>query len=218
MKYKAVIFDLDGTLINSIEDIADSMNTVLENNNFPTHDYEAYKYFVGSGLKNLAQAALPKTHNDEEQVNRCFESMLEVYNDNCINKTKPYDGIIELLDELISRNIKLGVLSNKTDEFTKKITYALFPDYFEFVTGISEKTPKKPDPNGVLQMSKDLGIKPEDIIYVGDSGIDMQTANNANMYAVGVLWGFRTREELVSNNAKYLLSHPLDLISILDNK
>lgn len=218
MKYKAVIFDLDGTLIDSLEDIADSMNAVLENNNFPTHGYEAYKYFIGNGLKNLVYEALPENHNNEEQVNRCFDLMMDIYSENCINKTKPYNGIIELLNELVSLNIKISVLSNKTDDFTKKITRALFPDYFEFITGISEKTPKKPNPAGALQMSNDLGLKPEDIIYIGDTGIDMQTANKASMHAVGVLWGFREKEELVSTGAQNLLNHPLDLIPILNQK
>lgn len=215
MKFKGVIFDLDGTLVNSLEDIGDSMNIILQENNYPTHSYETYNYFIGSGIRNLVSKALPKTHNDEKQINRCFDSMMEVYRDNCIHKTKPYDGIIELLDELSSRNMKLSVLSNKADEFTKKITYSLFPNYFKPVLGLRMEEHKKPNPLGALEISKELGINPEELLYLGDSGIDMQTANNANMNAVGVLWGFRPKEELVSNGAKHLITNPLDLIEIL---
>ncbi len=217
MKYSAVIFDLDGTLVNSIEDIADSMNKVLMANNYPTHDYEAYKYFVGSGIKNMVREALPKDCNKEEEISRRFAQMISIYADHCIDKTRPYEGIIELLAELKARNIKLSVLSNKADEFTKKITYALFPEYFEYVVGLSPEIRKKPDPAGVLQLCHDLGTKPEETLYVGDTAIDMQTANNANMPSVGVLWGFRTKDELLSNNAKYILSHPLDLIPIIND-
>ena len=121
MKYKAVIFDLDGTLVNSIADIADAMNIVLQSYNYPTHSYDTFENFVGSGIKNLVIKALPATHNNEEHVNTCFHAMMDVYRDQCTHKTKPYDGIIELLDTLKSRQLKLSVLSNKANEFTKKI-------------------------------------------------------------------------------------------------
>lgn len=215
MKFKGVIFDLDGTLVNSLHDIADSMNTVLKNNNYPTHSYADHQSFIGSGIRSLVSKSLPLTHNNEKEIDRCFNAMIEIYRDNCTHKTKPYDGIIELLDHLISRDIKISVLSNKADEFTKKITQALFPNYFNPVMGLSIETLKKPNPFGALDISKTLSIKPEELIYVGDTGIDMQTAINANMYAVGVLWGYRPKEELVLNGAKYLLNNPLDLIEII---
>jgi len=215
MKFKGVIFDLDGTLVNSLEDLADSMNIVLKSYNYPTHNYEQYKNFIGGGIKNLVSKSLPQKQNDEKLINSCFHKMLEVYSSNCTNKTKPYEGIIELLDNLISRNIKLSVLSNKSDAFTKKIAATLFPNYFDPVIGLSIEKLKKPNPFVALEISKNLGIKSKELIYIGDTGIDMQTANNANMFAVGVLWGFRTEEELISNGAKYLLRKPLDLIKIL---
>ena len=215
MKFKGVIFDLDGTLVNSLQDIADSMNIVLKSYNYPTHSYEEHQSFIGSGIRSLVSKSLPLAHNNEKQINRCFNSMIEVYRDNCTRKTKPYDGIIELLDNLISRDIKLSVLSNKSDEFTKKITHALFPNYFDPVIGLSIEKLKKPNPFGAVEISKNLRIKAEEIIYIGDTGIDMQTANNANMFAVGVLWGYRPKEELIANGADYLLSSPLNLIQIL---
>lgn len=215
MKFKGVIFDLDGTLVNSLEDIADAMNSVLQDLDYPTHSYEDYQYFIGSGLRNLVSKSLPATHNDENQIESCYHLMIEVYRDNCTRKTKSYDGIVELLDHLISRNIKLSVFSNKSDALTKEITAALFPNYFDPVVGLSLESLKKPNPFEALEISKNLKLKPEEMIFVGDSGIDMQTATNANMFAVGVLWGYRPKEELISNGAKHLLSHPSDLIPIL---
>lgn len=215
MEFKAVIFDLDGTLVDSLHDIADSMNIVLKNNNFPTHSYEKHQSFIGSGIRSLVHNALPLTHRNEQQIDCCFNEMVKVYRDNCTCKTKSYHGIIELLDTLISQGIKLSVLSNKADELTKKITQKLFPNCFNPVVGLTVEAHKKPNPLVAIEISKNLGIKTEEIIYVGDTGIDMQTANNANMLAVGVSWGFRSKEELISNGAKHVLDKPLDLLNIL---
>jgi phosphoglycolate phosphatase len=216
MKFKGVIFDLDGTLVNSLEDIAHAMNKVLQDLNYPTHNYEKYQYFVGSGLRNLVSKSLPENQNNETQIESCYQLMLEVYRNNCTNNTKPYEGIIELLDNLISHNAKLGAFSNKSDELTKKIVASLFPDYFNAVVGLSTEALKKPNPSGALAISKNWGLDPEEIIFVGDSGIDMQTATNAKMHAVGVLWGYRPEEELIANGAKHIIKHPSDLIQILN--
>jgi phosphoglycolate phosphatase len=215
MKFKGVIFDLDGTLVNSLEDIADAMNSVLQDLNYPTHSYDDYQYFIGSGLRNLVSKSLPENHNDENQIERCYDLMVEVYRDNCTNQTKPYNGIVELLDELKSRNIKLSVFSNKADALTKEISAFLFPGYFDPIVGLSIESLKKPNPFEAIEISKSLELKPEEMIFVGDSGIDMQTATNANMFAVGVLWGYRPEEELMANGANHILNHPLDLIPIL---
>ncbi|MFV8391938.1 HAD family hydrolase [Flavobacterium sp. LB2P6] len=215
MKFKGIIFDLDGTLVNSLEDIADAMNSVLKGLNFPTHNYDAYQYFIGSGLRNLVTKALPATHNEETQIDQCYHLMVDVYRDNCTHKTKAYDGIFELLDELKSRNIKLSVFSNKADDLTKEITAALFPDYFDPIVGLTTESLKKPNPFKTVEISKHFGLKAEEIIFIGDSGIDMQTATNANMYAVGVSWGYRPEAELLSNGAKHVLNQPADLMAIL---
>ncbi|KDN54398.1 HAD family hydrolase [Flavobacterium seoulense] len=215
MKFKAVLFDLDGTLVNSLIDIADSINKVLSEQNFPTHSYEVINDFIGSGLRNLVTKALPESCKDEISINTTFESMVTVYRDNCIHKTAAYDGIIELLEELKSRNIKLAILSNKADELTKKIGLSLFPDYFEIVMGLKSEATKKPNPAAAIQISADLGCLPEEVLYVGDSGIDMQTAKNANMYAVGVLWGYRPKEELLAEGAQTIINHPLELLELL---
>lgn len=216
MNFKGVIFDLDGTLVNSLEDLADSMNVVLQSHNFPTHSLQTYKQFIGNGIRNLVYKSLPEANKDEVIIGKCYDSMIEIYRNNAVNKTKPYDGITGLLDELVSRNMKLAVFSNKADEFTKHIVLTLLPEWnFEAIVGLSNEAHKKPNPFVALQISEKLGISPEDMIYLGDSGTDMQTANNARMSAVGALWGFRSKEELTSNGAKYLLNNPLELLKIL---
>ncbi|MDP4186099.1 MAG: HAD family hydrolase [Bacteroidota bacterium] len=215
MNFKGIIFDLDGTLINSLEDLADSMNNVLHHFNYPVHEVAAYNFFIGKGIRNLVRVTLPEPNRDEQTVEKCYRMMMETYSNNCINKTKPYNGIIDLLCELKSRNLKLSVFSNKADEFTKKIVQALMPDFFEIIMGLSTEANKKPNPYGALQISKELGISPENMIYIGDTNVDMQTATNAGMYAVGALWGFRTKEELIASGAKQIAATPMDLLNIL---
>lgn len=214
MKFKGIIFDLDGTLVNSLEDISDAMNTVLQDLNYPTHTYNDYQYFIGSGLRNLVSKALPASNNSEGQIETYFESMVTEYREICTLKTKPYEGIIELLDNLVSRNIKLAVFSNKADELTKKITAEIFPDYFDSAIGLSIESLKKPNPFEAVTIGKNWNLKTEEILFVGDSDIDMQTAINANMFAVGVTWGYRTEEELIASGAKLVINNPLELIQI----
>nr|WP_294925566.1 HAD family hydrolase [uncultured Flavobacterium sp.] len=215
MKYKGIIFDLDGTLVNSLEDIADSMNKVLQGLNYPTHSYDVFQYFIGSGLRNTVSKALPASNNSDEQIEICLERMVKGYSESCTLKTKPYEGIIELLDTLATRNIKVAVFSNKADELTKKIATEIFPDYFNTAVGLSVESLKKPNPSKALEISKNWNLKPEEVIFVGDSDIDMQTAVNANMFPVGVTWGYRTEEELKASGAKLVLHNPTELINVL---
>lgn len=215
MKYKGIIFDLDGTLVNSLEDISDAMNSVLTGLNYPTHTYDTYQYFIGSGLRNLVSKALPESNNSADEIENCFGSMVNGYRETCTLKTKPYEGITELLDNLVSRNIKLAVFSNKSDELTKKITSEIFPDYFDASVGLSVESLKKPNPFEALAISKNWNLKPEQVIFIGDSDIDMQTAVNANMLPVGVTWGYRTEEELKASGAKVVIHNPFELIGVL---
>lgn len=216
ISFKGIIFDLDGTLVNSLEDIADSMNTVLRKFNYPSHDVQTYKKLVGHGIRDLIVKALPESDRDESIIERCQHSMMDVYRNNCLNKTKLYDGIKALLDELVYRRIKLAVFSNKTDEFTRNIVLTLLPNWkFEVIIGLSDEAHKKPNPQSALRISRIYNMNPEEIVYVGDSSVDMQTANNAGMYAVGVLWGYQRKDELLSNGAQCLLNHPLDLLKII---
>ncbi|MGQ1909196.1 HAD family hydrolase [Marinifilum sp. RC60d5] len=213
---KGIIFDLDGTLANSIEDLADSMNQVLKEKNLPIHDYNTYKTFVGRGIKSLVEKALPEELRTEEHISSNFDRMMKVYDENCIAKTGLYPGIPELLTELSKKEIKLAVFSNKANELTQKVTKVLLADWeFEYILGAGGDIPRKPNPEGAIYISKKMGLEPSEIIYVGDSGVDMQTANNSGMNAVGVLWGFRDMEELLENGAQTLLENPLNLLNSL---
>lgn len=215
MNFEAAIFDLDGTLVDSIEDIGNSMNKVLEENHYPLHSMATYKTFVGRGLLNLTRLSLPSTEKDEAKVVACYHRMLEIYKEHCTDKTKPYEGIIPLLDDLKKRRLKLAVFSNKADGFTRVIVQELMPGYFDIVIGMTTEELKKPNPTCALEISREFGIDPGKIVYLGDSGIDMQTACNAGMFGVGVLWGFRGKEELVEAGADALIYHPMDLIGTL---
>ena len=215
MKFKGVIFDLDGTLVDSLEDIADSMNKVLIRYGYGTHNLQAYKYFVGNGIRNLVREALPESSRRDELISECFELMMEEYSDHCTDKTKPYPGVSELLDELTENNIRLSVFSNKVDELTKKVVTTLLPNWkFEVVIGASSDIPRKPNPEGAFLISEKLLLPPSDLIYLGDTDVDMKTATSAKIYAVGATWGYRTAEELLSSGAKSLISHPSDLIKL----
>jgi phosphoglycolate phosphatase len=212
--FQAVIFDLDGTLINSLRDIADATNRILAKHDFPEHPYEAYRCFVGAGLRNLTVNALPDGKKDEHTVDKCFHALLDDYRENYLVKTELYDGIAELLDLLAERKIKMAVLSNKADEITQKIASVLLkPWKFEIIMGHTERFPRKPNPDSALFIAKELDVLPENICYAGDTGIDMETAIRAGMFAVGVTWGFRKRDELERFGARKIIDKPLELLS-----
>lgn len=215
-EYRAVIFDLDGTLLDTLADIADSMNNVLAAMGLRTHPRDEYRYFVGSGMENLVRRALPPEKLDEATVSRALTAMRREYQNNWRRQTRPYDEIPELLTALAGRRLSLTVLSNKPDDFTKKCVHALLDaSLFQALRGAGPQTPRKPDPAGALALADQLALPPEHILYAGDSGIDMQTAKSAGMFAVGVLWGVRFAEELRENGADALISRPLELLNLL---
>lgn len=216
MSFKAVLFDLDGTLLNTIEDLADSTNAALSKFGYPTHGIESYKYFVGTGARNLVKKALPlNVQKDDEIVDRCLTEMRKQYSERWSDKTHPYDGVPELLDTLASKKIKMAILSNKPDEFTKLVVSKLLSKWnFEEVWGERKGVPRKPDPKAALEIVKLLGLSPEDFVYLGDSDTDMETANSAGMYAVGAAWGFRTTEELLEAGAKKIIYKPTELLEL----
>jgi len=214
-KLKGIIFDLDGTLANTIEDLADSMNRVLTGEGFPTHSCDAYRYFVGGGVRNLIRLSLPEACRSEMVIDRCYNLMMTDYRDSCFIKTHLYDGVPEVLDKLRIRGIKMAVFSNKVDELTQLFVKELIgSEKFEIIVGARPTIPIKPDPAGALLISKHLGIDPSNMGYIGDSNTDMLTANRAGMFAIGALWGFRTKEELIESGAKKVLSHPLELLEL----
>ncbi|EKD27819.1 MAG: hypothetical protein ACD_79C00554G0001 [uncultured bacterium] len=216
MKYEAVIFDLDGTLINSLDDLADSMNIVLEKQGLETHSSESYKYFIGDGVEELIKRALPlKFQSEKKFINSCKEDFKQEYNIRCTLKTHPYDGILELLNSLSEKNIKLSVLSNKPHDFTLITVAKFFPEIkFSCIYGANKEKPLKPNPQMCLEISKELNLPCNKFLYLGDTSIDMLCANNAGMASVGVTWGFRTKDELLSSGAKYIINHPAELLDL----
>lgn len=218
MNNKAIIFDLDGTLIDSLEDIAVCMNQVLEELNLPSHKLEDYKYFVGGGISILVDNALHKDTSDKvkEEVTNRFKV---VYDQKLHAKTLPYDGIYDLLDELKRLDFKIGILSNKPHEFTIEYAKNLFSKYeMKEVHGQKSHIAKKPDPIAAIQIAKSFEVPCEEVYFVGDTMVDMQTAVNARMIGIGVLWGFRDEEELISNGATFVVKHPLDILEIVNKK
>jgi len=216
MRYRAVLFDLDGTLLDTIADLADSMNTVLDRFGFPVHGVAAYKYFVGDGVRDLALRALPEGRRDEDMVAKCITAYRQEYGTRWDKKTRPYEGIPELLTALTVRGVKMAVLSNKPDHFTKLTVARLLPDWrFEVVAGEHPPVPKKPDPAAALEIARLLAVPPHEVLYLGDTNTDMKTANAAGMFAVGALWGFRDAGELVAYGAKALVEKPTDVLTLL---
>jgi phosphoglycolate phosphatase len=216
MKYKAVLFDLDGTLLDTLEDIADSVNTVLHRIGFPGHSLEEYKYFIGDGVEHLASRALPEGQRDAASVDGMVVAVREEYNRRWADKTRPYEGVPELLDALTARGVKMAVLSNKPDDFTRLTVSRLLPRWrFDAVVGAQPNGPYKPDPAAAIEIADRLGVPPGEFVYLGDGDADMKTAVAAGMYPVGALWGFRSRGELTAGGAKEVIEHPTDLIRLL---
>ena len=213
---KLCIFDLDGTLINSLYDLADAMNYALKKNGFETHDREKYRYMVGNGISVLADRAMVVPEGTDSDIkNRILADFSEYYNEHNTDLTVPYDGIPEMLDELEKRNIRFCVLSNKPDIFTKQIVNDPFPGKkFAEVMGKRYEFPRKPDPTSVFAILKELDVKAEDCLYIGDSNIDMQTAANAGITSIGVSWGFRPVSELKESGAAFIANKPQDIVEI----
>lgn len=215
MSKKAVIFDLDGTLIDSLKDIALCMNEVLGEFSLDKYKIDEYKPFVGGGAEVLVRNALAKYECDEGQIKKALNRFKEIYDLGVHNNTKPYEGIYELLDSL-DRDFHLAVLSNKPHKFTLAYVNKFFSDYnFLEIHGQKESVPKKPDPIAAINIAKSLGVNLNNTFFVGDSDVDMKTATNAKMVGVGVLWGFRGADELLENGAKYLAQDTKELLEIL---
>lgn len=217
MQYQAIIFDLDGTLLDTLADIATAANVALSMEGFPEHPLDAYRRFVGNGVAILMQRALPESAREEAQIERCAARFRDVYRDRWNQQTQAYGGIPELLATLRQRQLHLGVLSNKPHEFTQQCVSAYFPaDWFACVLGQREGIPHKPDPSGVHEILRELQVPAERCLLVGDSAVDMQTAVRAGLKAIGVSWGFRSREELHEHGAAHVIDHPQELLTILD--
>ena len=218
MKYGAAVFDLDGTLIDSLEDLADSANEVLTSFGFPTHALAEYRYFVGNGAKKLMERCLPEDKVSDDLVNEALSRYHIAYIErHLLVKTKPYAGILSMLKTLQEKHIPLGICTNKPHKAALLIVEKLFPaGMFQVVVGDTSTLPRKPDPTKLLNIAKEFGVLPSATAYLGDSGVDMETAVNAGALPIGVTWGFRNREELLEHGAKVLLDKPSDLFSQVD--
>ena len=216
MNVKAIVFDLDGTLLNTIEDLTDSLNFVLENFNFPKKTLEQVKYLVGNGVPKLIERAIPGGLNNNE-YEKCLQLFKSYYKYNMFNKTVPYDGVIEMLQRLKTLGIKTAVVSNKFDAAVKDLCDKYFCGYIDLCLGENEQNGvrKKPAPDSVLKILDVFGIFKHDAIYVGDSDVDIQTAQNAGIECISVLWGFKDREFLLKNGAKIIISNPAEILKYL---
>lgn len=213
--YNCAIFDLDGTLLNTIEDLAIASNYALELEGYPTHEVEKYKHFVGDGRYKLIERILPEDKKDKETLNRVVASFDEYYGKHMLDKTKPYDGIIEMLDKLHDAGVKLAVVSNKPDKFAGDVVKTFFGDRFDVVFGHRDGYLTKPDPTAVLDVMKCLGFDKDECIYIGDSNVDIMTAKNAQVKSIGVIWGFRGEEELKNAGADFLAQNTKELLEII---
>lgn len=214
---KAVIFDLDGTLADTIASITYCGNLALSRFGLSSFGEEDYKHFVGDGAAMLIRRALLAAGDERlEHFDEVYETYLEIFAKDCMYQVKPYEGICALLEELKRLSVRIAVLSNKPDRDSLRVVEALFgKGYFDFVQGQREDIPRKPDPAGVYRIMEAFVLPAGDFLYVGDSGVDMKTGRAAGIFTVGVLWGFRDREELVENGADAVISKPLELLSHL---
>ena len=216
MQFKAVCFDLDGTLLDSLADLANCTNKILLKRGFPEHPEDAYRYFVGDGAKMLMTRVLPEEVRNESLIEECRQDFETAYRECWDEQTVPYENIPELLNALYRRKLKLTVLSNKPHEFTLLAVNNLLPSWdFEMILGQREGVPRKPDPAGMLEICEKLKIPSSSFMYLGDTATDMKTSVAAGCFSVGVLWGFRSEEELRDNGAKAIVKDPLDVLELL---
>lgn len=214
MIYKGIIFDLDGTLLDTLEDLADSFNHALEENGFPAHPVEAYRYFVGNGAQKAVERALPDLSRKDKIIDKVLTEFKTWYDRHYHIKSAPYQGIMETLDELQKMNFNLAVLSNKPHEFTGKCVQHYFPDIFDLVQGHRYDFPRKPEPASTKHILEALELTAEQTLFVGDTRTDIETAKNGGLMSVGVAWGFRGEAELKAAGADYIIHQPRELFKI----
>lgn len=213
---KAVIFDLDGTLLNTLDDLADSTNYALSKFGYPTRTIEEVRQFVGNGVAKLIERAIPDGKNNPN-FEKCLAIFKENYAQNMYNKTAPYNGIIEMLSNLKSKGIKIAVVSNKFDLAVKELCKKYFEGFIDFAAGENEAQgiKKKPAPDTVISVLNEFNFAPEDAVYVGDSDVDIMTAKNSKMPCISVTWGFRDEKFLLKNGATILINAPSEIYNHL---
>lgn len=213
---KAVIFDLDGTLLNTLDDLADSTNYALSKFGYPTRTIDEVRQFVGNGVAKLIERAIPEGKNNPN-FEKCLAIFKENYAQNMYNKTAPYNGIIEMLSNLKSKGIKIAVVSNKFDLAVKELCKKYFEGFIDFAAGENEAQGirKKPAPDTVISVLNEFNFAPEDAVYVGDSDVDIMTAKNSKMPCISVTWGFRDEKFLLENGATILINAPSEIYNHL---
>jgi phosphoglycolate phosphatase len=217
MKFRCIIFDLDGTLVDTIDDIGAAVNHALTKQDFPSQTRETYLRLVGNGWRNLTTLSLPEDARNEQTIDTVFADSFAYYEAHPVVHSKPYPGIRELTAELRGKRIKTAVLSNKPDSLTQTIIAALFPrDTFDLVQGDRSGIPRKPDPGVTWDMLTEMGFSPRDAIFIGDSEVDIQTAHNADCHALGVSWGFRSHAALEAAGADRIIDEPDELLELLN--
>ena len=213
---KLVIFDLDGTLLNTIEDLGYAANYALEKNGFATHTMAAYRFFVGNGVRRLIHRALPEEYRNTEMVEKLLKDFKTYYDEHCTDFTKPYDGIEDLLLTLQEQNVKVAVASNKYQQAVDSIINHFFGDIrFVAIEGQKDCINVKPDPSVVFNILAAAKVPKSEVLYVGDSGVDMETARRACVDSVGVTWGFRPEKELVEYYAQTIIHNPDEILNLI---
>ncbi|MBR3558361.1 MAG: HAD family hydrolase [Bacteroidales bacterium] len=211
-----IVFDLDGTLLNSLEDLADSANWVLEQHGFPMHPVDAYRYFVGDGVRKLIERILPETERSTDRIEQCRQEFVAYYDIHKEDKTTAYPGIAELLKSLKCKGLKIAVATNKVHLAVEPLMRKYFPEiHFDAVFGQREGIPVKPAPQIMYDILKATGCKPSETLHVGDTATDMQLAHNAGVTPVGVLWGYRPLEELQEAGANFIIEKPEELLKLV---
>lgn len=213
-KYDTIIFDLDGTLLNTLEDLTDSVNYALGEFGFPLRTLSEIRGFVGNGVRQLIELSVPDG-KDNPKFNEAFDLFRQYYFDNCKNKTKPYPGIMELLQKLSDKRYKLAVVSNKYDDAVNDLNGQFFSKYISVAIGEKKDVRRKPAPDAVLYVLRKLESAKDRTIYIGDSAIDIQTANNAGVDCISVTWGFCDRDFLVKSGAKRIIDSPQELLRLI---
>lgn len=213
MKYDAVIFDLDGTILETLEDLKNSLNYALKTNGLPERTTEETRSFVGNGIRNLVERAAESS--DTALVDRVFDVFKEHYKEHCADKTKPYDGVVDMLTRLKEKGIMLAVLSNKADYAVQELCKKYFGNIFDAVSGEINGVARKPDPEGVYAVLKKMGAEGKNCVYVGDSEVDVKTAKNANMDCIVVDWGFRDVQALRNAGARVIVSTAEQLFDLI---
>ena len=214
MKYQLAIFDLDGTLLNTLEDLADSVNYIMNQFGYPERTLAEVRSFVGNGIRKLIERSAPQD-TPAEEIDRMFELFKEYYGAHCADKTKPYDGIMMLLEKLQEQGVKLAVVSNKADYAVKALCEQYFPGCFDEAVGERAGIARKPAPDTVNEVLKNLQMEKKQAVYIGDSEVDVQTAKNAGMECIAVDWGFRNREILKEAGAETIVSTPAELLKYM---